>query len=97
MITLYQDCKIYEIGRDGYGKPIKKNEREVKCRVKEKYQLVKDKAAQEVVSKLEIMVGADVVFKVDDKISYEGIEHSIISFKITRDPIGEVVKKVIYL
>lgn len=97
MITLYQDCIIYEIGRDGAGKPIKKSQQEVKCRVKEKYQLVKDKAAKEVVSQLEITVGADVDFKVDDKVEYDGIEHSIISYKITRNTIEEVVKKVIYL
>jgi len=97
MITFYQDCTIYEIARDGSGKSIKKGMQESKCRVKEKYQLVKDKAAKEVVSELEITVPADIIFKVDDKIEYEGIEHSIISYKITRNTIGKIVKKVIFL
>lgn len=97
MITLYQDCKIYEIGRDGYGKPIKKNEQDVKCRVKEKYQLVKNNAAKEVVSQFEITVYPEVVVKPDDKVEYNNKEHSIISIKITRNTIGEIVKKVIFL
>ncbi|WP_391115992.1 hypothetical protein [Psychrobacillus sp. L3] len=97
MITLYQDCTIYEIGRDGYGKSIKKNEQDVKCRVKEKYQLVKDKSAQEVVSQLEFTLPADISFKVDDKVEYDNKEHAIISQKITRNTIGEVVKQVIYV
>ncbi|MBS4207448.1 hypothetical protein [Bacillus sp. FJAT-50079] len=98
MITLYQDCIIiYEIGRDGYGKPIKKNEQFIKCRVKEKYQLVKDKSAKEVVSQLEIIISPDVDVKVDDKVEYEGLEYTIISLKITRNTIGEVVKKVIFV
>jgi len=97
MITLYQDCTIYEIGRDGYGKPIKKNERFEKCRVKEKIQLVKNQTNIETVSQLEVILSATTVVNVDDKFEFEGKEFTIISMKITRNSIGEIVKKVIFV
>lgn len=97
MITLYQDAVIYEIGRDVYGKPIKKNEQLVKCRAKEKYQLVKNNAAIETVSQLEFTFYPDTKINLDDKIEYEGEEYSIISYSITRDPIGEAVKKKVFV
>jgi hypothetical protein len=97
MITFYQDCVIYEIDRDGYGKPVKKNEQNLKCRVKEKYQLIKDKSAVDTVSELQITLPNDAVVKPDDKVEFEGKEYAIISVKNTRNTLAEVIKKVVYV
>lgn len=103
MITFHQDCVIYEIGRDGYGKPIKKNEQNLKCRVKEKYQLVKDKSALEKVSELQVTLPKNAYVDVDYKIQIKNDdgtwskEYSIISFKFTRNTLSEIVKKVVYV
>lgn len=97
MITFHQECTIYETGRDGYGKPIKMNMQTLKCRVKEKYQMVKNQAAQEIVSQLEFTLPPNAQVSVNHIIGYEGKEYAIISLKITRNTIGEVVKKVVFV
>lgn len=105
MITFYQNCLLFETGRDGYGNYVEKNKRYLKCRVKDKVQLVKDKAAKEVVSKLEIWLHKDTEIKVDDqiKILVDGVDeektqsHTIISLKNKRNTLGEIVRKVVYI
>lgn len=97
MITFHQDCTVFEVVRDGWGNPIKKSEQHLKCRAKEKYQLVKDNASKEVLSQLEFTLPPEANVKVDFKIDYEGKEHTIISLKVTRNTIGAVVKKVVYV
>ncbi|WP_416147898.1 hypothetical protein ACM26V_16845 [Salipaludibacillus sp. HK11] len=97
MMTIYQECTIYEVARDGYGKPIKKNAKTIKCRVKENYQLVKNRSAVEVVSKMEIMTFDDITINPDFKVEFEGLEYTILSTKLTRNTLGEVVKRVVYV
>lgn len=97
MITFYQDCIIHQVKKDIYGKNTIVKSEDSKCRVKEKYQLVKNSAAKETVSQFEITLPAATEFNIDDLIEYENKQYAIISFKITRNTIGEIVKKVIYL
>jgi len=103
MITLHQKCILYKIGRDGYGQVTKLDEKKVNCRIKEKYQTVKNREALEKVSELEITLDKSAYVDFDYKIQIindDGSlsrEHSILSFKLTRNTIGEVVKKVVYV
>lgn len=96
MITYHQKCKIVPIsGKDSYGKPIHSEPISINCRIKEKYQLVRNQASEEVTSRLEFWFPPDTEIKILDEIEY-GKKHSIISIVPKRNTLGEVVRKVVF-
>lgn len=97
MITLYQDCQIISTTKDMYGKYVKSQPFSVKCRVKEEYQMVKNKASEEVISSLEFWFYKDTILKLDDLILYEGKEYPIISIENKRNTLGDITRKVVFV
>jgi hypothetical protein len=102
MITLTQDCVILETKKDGYGKLQVMKEIPCKCRTKEKFQIVINNNAEKVNSQIEFTIPVDIDVKFDYQnviyqIVYEGITHTILSMKLTRNTLGEVVKKVVFV
>ncbi|WP_404403807.1 hypothetical protein [Jeotgalibacillus malaysiensis] len=97
MITFHQTCKIFSMVKDAYGKPVKTNEHVTSCRVKESFKLVKNKAGEEVVSQIEVTLPSTAEVKLNDWIEYAEKDYPIISLRITRNTLGEIVKKVINL
>jgi hypothetical protein len=97
MITLPNDCVINETKKDGYGKIQVIQSTPTKCRAKEKFQLVINQNAVKVTSQIEFTVPVDVFIKVGFQIEYDGITYTIISMKLTRNTLGEVVKKVVFV
>lgn len=97
MITFHQDCSIFETKKDGYGKTQKVNEVQTKCRAKEKFQLVINQNAEKVTSQIEFTIPVDVHVKTGFQIEYEGNTYKILSIKLTRNTIGHVVKKVLFV
>lgn len=97
MITLQQDCVIKESKLDGYGKHQVVKETPCKCRTKEKFQLVINQNAEKVTSVIEFTIPVDIDVKVGFQIDYEGQTYTILSIKLTRNTLGEVVKKVVFI
>jgi hypothetical protein len=97
MITLVQDCVIKEIKKDGYGKMSVVKETPCKCRAKEKFQLVLNQAAEKVTSEIEFTVPNEMNVNVGFQIEYEGKSYTILSLKQTRNTLGEVVLKAVYV
>jgi hypothetical protein len=97
MITLLQDCVINETKRDGNGKNKIIKKTPCKCRAKEKFQLVINDNAEKVTSQIEFTIPVDIDVKVGFQIDYEGQTYTILSIKLTRNTLGEVVKKVVFV
>lgn len=81
---LNQQCLIIPFTKDSYGKPKKGEPILTNCRVKEKFDMVRNQAAEEVVSKLEIWFDPEVPIKLDEStkefshlIDYKGVHHII--------------------
>lgn len=97
MITLQQDCVIKEIKKDVYGKPQVINETPSKCRTKEKFQLVINQNAEKVTSQIEFTIPVTIDVKVGYQIEFEGNSYTVLSIKQTRNTLGEIVKKVVFV
>ncbi|MEB1806600.1 MAG: hypothetical protein LPK26_04705 [Bacillaceae bacterium] len=93
---LNQDCLLVKTTRDSYGKDIKSDPIPVKCRIKEEYKLVKNQAAQEVVSHLEIWFDPYVDITFNHLIQYEDNDYRIIDIKLKRDLSGSITRKVVF-
>ena len=97
MISLPLDCVIKETKRDGFGKLQVVKETPCKCRTKEKFQIVINQNADKVTSEIEFTIPVDINVKVGFQIKYEEITYTIVSFKQTRNTLGEIVRKVVYV
>jgi hypothetical protein len=96
---LTQECTIIPtISKSANGKPQKGTlVPNVKCRAKEKYKLVKNKAAQEVVSQIEFWFSSETEIKVDDYILFNDIEHQVIAYQPKRDTLGNITRKAVFV
>lgn len=97
MITLNQECILHRTERNGYGQIEKTGQTVFACRVKEKYQLVKSRAGKEVTSQLEIMTFDELDIQPDYLIEFNGRDYPIISVRVVRNTLGEVVKRTVFL
>jgi GTP-sensing pleiotropic transcriptional regulator CodY len=94
---LKQDCNIISTTKNMLGENVKSTPAGAKCRVKEKYKLVKNKAAQEVVSQLQFWFSADANVKLDDLIQFNSKEYPVISIQNKRDTLGCLIYKVVFV
>jgi hypothetical protein len=97
MISLLQDCVILETKKDVYGKSKVIKRTPCKCRTKEKFQLVIDQNAEKVTSQIEFTIPIDIDVKVGYQVEFEGNTYTILSMKLTRNTLGKVVKKVVFV
>jgi uncharacterized Zn finger protein len=97
MISLLQDCEILETRKDGYGKIVVIKRTPCKCRTKEKFQLIVNQNAEKVTSQIEFTVPVDIDVKVGFQIEFEADIYTILSIKLTRNTLGEVAKKVVFV
>lgn len=102
MISLTQDCVIKETKKEGYGKLQVLKQTPSKCRTKEKFQLVVNQNAEKVTSQIEFTIPVEIDVKFGYKnlvyqIEFEGNTYTILSMKLTRNTLGEVVKKVVFV
>lgn len=96
---LNQDCTVI-IPRDEldmFGKPISPIEIPAKCRVKEKYKIVKNKSAEQVVSQIELWFEHDMEITTDSLIRWGETEYPVISIQPKRNTLGEITYKVVYI
>jgi hypothetical protein len=99
MIGANQECYLTPTqGKNFYGdktegKPILR-----KCRYKEKYQLVKNRENEEVLSSLEFTFDeeTDVNLDMSIKLTLDGISHQIISISPKRFMSGDIAYKKVY-
>ncbi|MBU9714421.1 hypothetical protein [Evansella tamaricis] len=77
---LNQECLIIPFTKDSYGKPQKGEPIPTPCRIKEEFKMVKNQAAEEVVSKLQFWFSPETEINFDCLIGYKG-EHQIISIQ----------------
>ncbi len=94
---LNQECTIIPVTKNAYGKEDKGEPFSTKCRVKEEFQMVKNQAAQEVVSKLEFWFNPDASINEEFNflIGYKG-EQRVITMKPKYDLFGNVTRWVVY-
>ncbi|WP_286231313.1 hypothetical protein [Neobacillus mesonae] len=97
MIDFYQDCVILETKKDVYGKNQVVKEIPCKCRVKEKFEMIVNQNAENVVSQISFTIPVDVDVKLGYKIKYQNETYTILSIKISRNLISEVARKVVYV
>lgn len=97
MITLTNDCVIKQTKRGGNGKIQVVKSTPCKCRVKEKFQLVINDNAEKVTSQIEFNIPVEINVKTGYQIEFEDNTYTILSIKITRNTLGEVVKKVVFV
>jgi hypothetical protein len=97
MITLTQDCVILETKKDGYGKIVTTKETPCKCRTKEKFQIVINQNAEKVTSEIQFTIPVDINVKAGYQVEYDSNTYTILSMKLSRNTLGEVVKKVVFV
>jgi hypothetical protein len=98
MIGLNQECYLVPVASENFygdetpGQPVL-----TKCRYKEKHQLVKNRANEEVLSSIELTFdgSTDVNFDMDIKI--DGKSHQIITISPKRHLSGKLAYKKVYL
>lgn len=86
-----QICEIIPTSKDKYGKWIEGTPIPTKCRVKEEVKMVKNKAAEQVVSSIEFWFMPDIAVKVDDLINLNGKKYPIISVSNKRNLSNDTV------
>ncbi|AIF45429.1 hypothetical protein [Virgibacillus sp. SK37] len=98
---LNQDCFIIKTVRDSYGDYIQGDPIHTDCRTSEKFENVKNKAGEEVVSSLRFWLPKDVDINeknlTDTLIRYHDKDYSIISMQNRIDLMGETLFKVVYV
>lgn len=97
---LNQNCLIIPITKNSYGKEIKGEPIFTNCRVKEEFKLVKNQAAQEVVSNFEFWFNPEIPIQSDREgfnfiIDYKG-EQRVIAMKPKYDLFGNIARLVVY-
>ncbi|WP_214480970.1 hypothetical protein [Bacillus sp. SM2101] len=94
---LNEDCVVWEMVKDRYGKFTKGNPVYTKCRAREEYRKVKNKAAEEVVSSIEFWLSSDVDIDEDNVIEYNENDYTIIATKPKKDMLGNVTRRVVFV
>lgn len=99
---LNQDCSIIPSTKSLDGKPNESDPVPTKCRVKEKFQIIKNQAAEDVVSKHEFWFSPDtnIDYPTSNQeylIDYENKKHSVISIENKRDTLGNITRKVVFV
>lgn len=96
---LKQDCDIVKIEKDRYGDTVESDPISTKCRAEEKFELIKDNEAEEVVSSVTFWFNPDVDLSndnVDDrKIKFNDESYTPISVQDRINTLGESVFKVV--
>ncbi|EJL1640138.1 hypothetical protein NL868_001316 [Shigella flexneri] len=97
MITLHQDCKVYQIKKNYKGIPSKVDEQDAKCRSKEKYQIVVNQNAEKVTSSIEFTMKPETRVEVGYHVFFNEKEYPVIAVNLTRNTLGEIVKKAVFV
>ncbi|MEC1786083.1 hypothetical protein [Schinkia azotoformans] len=100
--TLNNICEIIKCTLNSYGKWTESEPIITDCRVKEEYKKIKNKSAEEVVSKMMFTFSPDTEINFDDsKITYiirfKGNKYEPISILNKRNTMGDITRKVVYV
>lgn len=94
---LTEECKVIPTSKDSFGKYVKSTPTLIKCRAKEKHQMVKNKAAKEVVSQIEFWFSSEIDIQLDYLIEFNKKEYPIISMRAKKDSLGNITRKVVFV
>jgi hypothetical protein len=98
MLKFHEDCTIIiPGGKDVFGDPIDPTLVPVKCRAKEKYQMVRNQAGETVVSNIEFWFYPETDIQLDYMIKYKNVEYQIISIQPKKNTLGETIYKVVFV
>jgi hypothetical protein len=98
MIDFHESCEIlFPSKKDSYGKLTFLPPNETKCRVKEKYQKIKNQSAELVDSEIEFWFSSDTPINTDCTIKLNNKSYPVISIKLSKNTFGEETKKVVFV